>query len=169
MIMLVVPFAAMGAFHFSANMAPDPGSMEWEQARQHCSNLGMNLAIIRSDAEKEIFDLQAPINSNSAGVTYRPHLWLGASTAADDPSDEATWKWVDGSSVSSGFADWHPGKPSSGTQGSHANWKCMEIYDLHGDEMDEYLWGNVPCESLVTSSSPPPLTTSSHHLLCPRR
>ena len=139
MIMLVVP-AAMGAFHFSSNMHPDPGSVTWEQAHDHCSSLGMNLAMIKSEHEKAVFDAATPMKSNAGGLIYRPHLWLGASTTGD-PSNKDGWKWVDGSPLT--FEDWHTGKPTS----VDSSRKCMEIYAKAQEDNGDFLWSNVRCGS----------------------
>ncbi|KAF4114394.1 hypothetical protein G5714_004617 [Onychostoma macrolepis] len=68
----------------------------WTESRRYCTERGADLVIIKN-SEKQ--DLVKKISCGS-------EAWIGL-TASDE---ESKWKWVDGSTLSSGF--WRPGEPN---------------------------------------------------------
>ncbi|XP_050977578.1 CD209 antigen-like protein C [Labeo rohita] len=65
----------------------------WTDSKQDCLNRGANLTIINSKDEQDFF-------YNDGEV------WIGLTKV------EGTWKWVDGSTLTSGFSSWKPGEPN---------------------------------------------------------
>jgi len=79
--------------------------LSWHEAKEYCELRGGRLAVIDS-AEKMAFVRQL---ARSSGVTFdaMDGIWIGAT----DESNEGTWKWVDGSSVT--YANWGKGQPNN--------------------------------------------------------
>jgi len=79
--------------------------LPWHEAKEYCELRGGRLAVIDT-TEKMTFVQQL---ARSSGVTFdaMDGIWIGAT----DESNEGTWKWVDGSSVT--YANWGKGQPNN--------------------------------------------------------
>ncbi|XP_060948146.1 CD209 antigen-like protein C isoform X2 [Limanda limanda] len=69
----------------------------WGDSRDDCLQKGADLVIINSKEENE-FTRQ-----------FRSPFWIGLT----DTETEGTWKWVDGTLLSTTTSYWHPGEPNS--------------------------------------------------------
>ncbi|XP_050977577.1 CD209 antigen-like protein D [Labeo rohita] len=70
----------------------------WTESRKYCTERGADLIIINNREEQDI------VKSMSGDDA----VWIGLT----DIDVEGTWKWVDGSTLTSGFRFWTPGDPS---------------------------------------------------------
>ncbi|XP_052425114.1 CD209 antigen-like protein C [Carassius gibelio] len=70
----------------------------WDESRRYCRERGADLIIINNREEQDF----VKIITGSFG-----HFWIGLT----DVEVEGRWKWVDGSTLTSGF--WAPGEPNS--------------------------------------------------------
>ncbi|XP_035275856.1 CD209 antigen-like protein C [Anguilla anguilla] len=68
----------------------------WRHSRSDCIERGADLVIINSRKEQEFLN----------GLMKTKHFWIGLS----DTDEENTWKWVDGTVLTSGF--WKTGEPN---------------------------------------------------------
>ncbi|XP_056103578.1 C-type lectin domain family 4 member M-like [Rhinichthys klamathensis goyatoka] len=75
----------------------------WTESRRYCTERGADLIIINNREEQGFV-------KNISGDAY---VWIGLT----DSDVEGTWKWVDGSTLSSGF--WASGEP-----GGHVKENC---------------------------------------------
>ena len=121
---------AMGAYHLSPSMSPDPGWKTWEDAKAHCTSINKELAVIRTSADQAAFDTSVRSLDDGGHNMF----WIGA-RATGDSASAAGYMWVDGTAVSSGFTNWMASKPTS-TSGR----ECVEIY-----ESGNYQWSNAAC------------------------
>ena len=88
------------------------GEMTFYDAYDLCSNSGLHLPIITSQAENDALYALIQDDSIDRGV------WLGLS----DADDEGEWYWVDGTSLD--YENWNGGEPNGGTGENHGNiWK----------------------------------------------
>ena len=74
--------------------------MTWKDARSYAQALGGDLAIINTSAK------QSAVNSK---VSTIGEAWIGCT----DEAVEGTWRWVDGTLLSSGYNNWAPGEPNN--------------------------------------------------------
>ncbi|XP_073672060.1 uncharacterized protein [Paramisgurnus dabryanus] len=88
----------------------------WTESRRYCTQKGADLLIINNKEEQ---DFVQKISSTN-------HIWIGLS----DSDKEGRWKWVDGSTLTSGF--WSPKEPNGG-RGEN----CAESYSSK--------WNDLPC------------------------
>lgn len=144
MAFLLPTLAATGAFHFSTHFTTDPGWVTWEAARDQCTARNQVLAVLRTKA-----DLSAFLSAASAQEKSGSHnmFWIGASaTTGADSATAASYKWVDGTGISStGLTNWRPTKPNG-------SGKCVHVY-----KSADYQWANAPCTnkfSFVCSDLP---------------
>ncbi|XP_058626517.1 CD209 antigen-like protein C isoform X2 [Onychostoma macrolepis] len=88
----------------------------WTESRRSCTERGADLIIINNRQEQ---DFVKKISANA-------HVWIGLT----DIDVEGTWKWVDGSTLTSGF--WDPREPNG-----HRGENCALIYSPG--------WADYPC------------------------
>ncbi|KAK6324671.1 hypothetical protein J4Q44_G00040130 [Coregonus suidteri] len=93
----------------------------WEESRQDCLKRGADLVIINSREEQEfIFNLNK-------------RVWIGLT----DRQREGTWKWVDGTTLTTEY--WYDPQPNnSGPTGED----CAEI---NNDQRPLKAWNDSPC------------------------
>ncbi|XP_041641764.1 C-type lectin domain family 4 member M-like isoform X1 [Cheilinus undulatus] len=82
----------------------------WAQARQHCQNMGADLAMIKS---------QDKMNFINGLYKSDKEVWIGLT----DDGVEGQWRWVDGSPLGATF--WGPGQPNSH---NGKNQDCVEFW-----------------------------------------
>ncbi|KAK0132901.1 Macrophage mannose receptor 1 [Merluccius polli] len=92
----------------------------WTASRDDCLERDADLIVINSGEEQEFVDI--------LGGAY----WIGLS----DGDPEGTWKWVDGTNMTSSF--WGPGEPHNYRGGED----CVAILERRGLEGS---WNDVPC------------------------
>ncbi len=68
----------------------------WTESRINCTERGADLLMINSTEEQEFVKK----------IAYSPNVWIGLT----DADEEGIWKWVDGSTLTSGF--WSVGQPN---------------------------------------------------------
>ncbi|ROI60065.1 C-type lectin domain family 17, member A [Anabarilius grahami] len=68
----------------------------WTESRRYCTERGADLIIINNKEEQDFFKR----------ISGGPAVWIGLT----DSDEEGTWKWVDGSTLTSGF--WDPREPN---------------------------------------------------------
>ncbi|XP_064859752.1 CD209 antigen-like protein E isoform X1 [Oncorhynchus nerka] len=92
----------------------------WEESRQDCKRRGADLVIINSREEQTfVFNLHL-------------RAWIGLT----DSVTEGTWKWVDGTSLTTGY--WSAGQPDDRGQED-----CAEIYFRQDDPVKT--WNDDKC------------------------
>uniref|UniRef100_A0A673KI74 C-type lectin domain family 17, member A-like n=1 Tax=Sinocyclocheilus rhinocerous TaxID=307959 RepID=A0A673KI74_9TELE len=91
----------------------------WTESRRYCMERGVDLIIINNRGEQ---DFVKKISANA-------NVWIGLT----DIDVEGSWKWVDGSTLTSGF--WDPREPNG-----HRGENCALTY-LPG-------WADYPCSDL---------------------
>ncbi|XP_071002861.1 CD209 antigen-like protein C [Oncorhynchus clarkii lewisi] len=92
----------------------------WEESRQDCLERGADLVIINSDKEQTfVFNLHL-------------RVWIGLT----DSVTEGTWKWVDGTSLTTGY--WGKGQPDN-----YGQEDCAEIYFRKDDPVTT--WNDGKC------------------------
>ncbi|KAL7855607.1 hypothetical protein AOLI_G00192110 [Acnodon oligacanthus] len=101
----------------------------WEQSRQDCRMKGADLVIINS-REEQIF-------VSGLGRT----LWIGLT----DQAVEGHWKWVDGTSLGTGY--WLPGEPNNAHYQSE---NCAEVVHRVGSSDTLSSWNDVPCSRAIS-------------------
>ncbi|XP_064782786.1 CD209 antigen-like protein A isoform X2 [Oncorhynchus masou masou] len=96
----------------------------WEKSRQDCLERGADLVIINSNKEQEfLFNLKKIV-------------WIGLT----DSVKEGTWKWVDGTPLTTGY--WYDKQPDNA--GPTQNEDCAEI---HNDQLPLKAWNDLSCDS----------------------
>ena len=116
--------------------SPDPGPMQWANAKAYCEGRGEDLAIVRSAADQEA--LVTLLESHAASDSQV--FWLGLARR-----DDSSFGWVDGSDTSA-YTNWRTNRPSY-----YAD--CVETY------APMWWWNDVSCtgpRAFVCSSRPPP-------------
>ncbi|XP_071001381.1 CD209 antigen-like protein E [Oncorhynchus clarkii lewisi] len=92
----------------------------WEESRQDCKRRGADLVIINSREEQTfVFNLHM-------------RAWIGLT----DSVTEGTWKWVDGTSLTTGY--WSAGQPDN-----YGQEDCAEIYFRQDDPVKT--WNDDKC------------------------
>ncbi|XP_071002970.1 CD209 antigen-like protein E [Oncorhynchus clarkii lewisi] len=96
----------------------------WKESREDCLERGADLVIINSDKEQEFL-----FNLNK-------RVWIGLT----DSVNEKTWKWVDGTPLTTGY--WYYPQPDNA--GPTQNEDCVEI---HNDQLPLNAWNDLSCDS----------------------
>ncbi|MBU6294872.1 MAG: hypothetical protein KJS91_09315 [Planctomycetes bacterium] len=76
------------------------GSFTWHEAKADAEARGGRLAVL--DTQEKIDQANAYLG----GYDYWPDMWIGLT----DEAQEGSWKWIDGSPLSS--TNWYPGEPN---------------------------------------------------------
>uniref|UniRef100_A0A671P928 C-type lectin domain-containing protein n=1 Tax=Sinocyclocheilus anshuiensis TaxID=1608454 RepID=A0A671P928_9TELE len=113
----------------------------WTESRKYCREKGADLIIINNREEQvsEIYCVCLKWSDNN-------RVWIGLT----DSDEEGTWKWVDGSTLTSGF--WMFGEPSG-----HRRENCaLTVVGEWADHpcTEEYNW---MCEKRKIAYKPPPI------------
>uniref|UniRef100_A0A673Y985 CD209 antigen-like protein E n=1 Tax=Salmo trutta TaxID=8032 RepID=A0A673Y985_SALTR len=96
----------------------------WEESREDCLKRGADLVIINSDKEQEfLFNL-------------KKRVWIGLT----DSVTEATWIWVDGTTLTTGY--WYNPQPDNA--GPTGEEDCVEIQQ---DQRPLKAWNDLSCDS----------------------
>uniref|UniRef100_A0A8C7SM39 C-type lectin domain-containing protein n=1 Tax=Oncorhynchus mykiss TaxID=8022 RepID=A0A8C7SM39_ONCMY len=97
----------------------------WEKSRQDCLERGADLVIIKSDKEKTfLFNL-------------KKRVWIGLT----DSVKEGTWKWVDGTPLTTRY--WHKPQPDNGGgKPENGEEDCVEI---RTDQSPLKAWNDLSC------------------------
>ncbi|XP_067289935.1 CD209 antigen-like protein C [Pseudorasbora parva] len=99
----------------------------WTESRRYCTARGADLIIINNRKEQDI------LKKVSDGTL----VWIGLT----DSEVEGRWKWVDGSSLTSGFSFWWSGEPNGGSKEN-----CVLAVN-HGQRWPQSLgWLDDPCD-----------------------
>ncbi|XP_060744746.1 CD209 antigen-like [Tachysurus vachellii] len=99
----------------------------WNESRQDCIKRGADLVIINSTEEQEF------ISKYSNGT----EAWIGL----NDTDTEGTFKWVDGSPLTTKF--WWNGEPND-----YGNEDCV-ITGFRKAEFNISTWADYPCDHLL--------------------
>ncbi|XP_036439669.1 C-type lectin domain family 4 member M-like isoform X3 [Colossoma macropomum] len=91
------------------------GQKSWSESRKDCRERGADLLIINSKEEQNFTDI----------LRRGQRAWIGLT----DSETEGVWKWVDGSTVTTGF--WRNGEPNGA-----ANEDCVVTANN---------WADFPC------------------------
>ncbi|XP_042288937.1 C-type lectin domain family 4 member F-like [Thunnus maccoyii] len=91
-----VHYSQQGWKYFSGSFYYISSNMKtWHESRTDCLQRGADLVVVNSEEE------QAFINR------YQDTIWIGLT----DSEREGTWKWVDGTPLTTSF--WHSGEPNN--------------------------------------------------------
>ncbi|XP_036001745.1 C-type lectin domain family 4 member F-like [Fundulus heteroclitus] len=107
------------------------GKKTWQESRRYCKSQGADLMVINSQ-EEQVF-------ANG----FNKYMWIGLT----DLETEGTWKWVDGSRLTSRY--WKVGEPNGQTNENCGNIKTYESLESWNDEQCEMLL-NWICEMSLT-------------------
>ncbi|MCI4383878.1 hypothetical protein PGIGA_G00031870 [Pangasianodon gigas] len=107
----------------------------WTEARADCRKKGADLVIIKTKEEEEVLVKQ--LGNDKA--------WIGL----NDRPVEGTWKWVDGTALTTAY--WVPGEPNDS-----GNEDCAELWGL----LDKQGWNDRPCNDRVRWICEKPFRTS---------
>ncbi|XP_042588439.1 C-type lectin domain family 4 member M-like [Cyprinus carpio] len=91
-------------YHISSEMK------NWTESRKYCTERGANLIIINNREEQNFVEKM---------LYGKTGFWIGLT----DTDVEGSWKWVDGSNMTSGF--WESGQPNGQTREN-----CAVLYSL---------------------------------------
>ncbi|XP_052320876.1 CD209 antigen-like protein A isoform X2 [Oncorhynchus keta] len=98
----------------------------WKESREDCLERGADLVIINSDKEQTfLFDL-------------KKRVWIGLT----DSVIEGTWKWVDGTPLTTGY--WYAKQPDNA--GPNGDEDCAEIPK---DQSPLKAWNDLSCDSII--------------------
>ncbi|KAI9516017.1 hypothetical protein NQZ68_020545 [Dissostichus eleginoides] len=120
-------------FYFAFSDAFSPRS--WQEARQFCINQGGDLAVIDS-REKHLAITELITNYQDPS---RPIVHSGFWIGLRDIEEEGIWKWLDGTSLTTGY--WNDGEPNdSGGE------DCAATYP-RGNPFKA--WNDAPCNHIL--------------------
>ncbi|XP_021480704.2 C-type lectin domain family 4 member E-like [Oncorhynchus mykiss] len=94
----------------------------WDESRQDCLKRGADLVIINSKVEQELI------------CPFKRFFWIGLT----DRETKGTWKWVDGTLMTTGF--WSPGEPNGASINSTED--CAEVNTFNDPEKN---WNDLRC------------------------
>ncbi|XP_055781339.1 C-type lectin domain family 4 member E-like [Salvelinus fontinalis] len=94
----------------------------WDESRQNCLNRGADLVIINNRAEQQFI------------CTFKRFFWIGLT----DRETKGTWKWVDGTLMTTGF--WSPGEPNGASIDSTED--CAEVNTFNDQKKN---WNDLRC------------------------
>ncbi|XP_043083016.1 macrophage mannose receptor 1-like, partial [Puntigrus tetrazona] len=100
----------------------------WTESRRYCTEKGADLIIINNREEHDFV----------MKITNKTAFWIGLT----DIEEEDTWKWVDGSRVTSGF--WASGQDVEEPKGGKDE-NCAVTYLTYNPELTG--WNDVKCET----------------------
>ncbi|XP_043082928.1 C-type lectin domain family 4 member M-like isoform X2 [Puntigrus tetrazona] len=100
----------------------------WNDSRRDCKKRGADLIIINNKEENDFV----------MKITNKTAFWIGLT----DIEEEDTWKWVDGSELTSGF--WASGQDVEEPKGGKDE-NCAVTYLTHNPELTG--WHDVKCET----------------------
>ncbi|XP_073685570.1 CD209 antigen-like protein C [Garra rufa] len=95
----------------------------WTESRQDCLKRRADLIIINNSEEQEFVKK----------ITEKREFWIGLT----DTAEEGTWKWVNGSTLTSGI--WAPGEPNGKTEENCAVTSLERHPELIG-------WFDIKCD-----------------------
>ena len=99
--------------------SPDPGPLQWANAKAHCEGIGMHLGVVRSAADQQA--LLAHLSA-TGGLQF---FWIGLQRLAS-----GGFGWVDGTALT--YTHWAANQPSG--------WgDCVETY------APQWQWNDVTC------------------------
>ncbi|KAK6324625.1 hypothetical protein J4Q44_G00039670, partial [Coregonus suidteri] len=96
----------------------------WEESRQDCLKRGADLVIINSKEEQEFI------------CNLKKRVWIGLT----DRETEGTWKWVDGTTLTTEY--WYDKQPDNA--GPTGDEDCAEIYKYWRPLK---AWNDISCDS----------------------
>jgi Ca2+-binding RTX toxin-like protein len=115
----------------------------WAAAKAYAESVNGYLAIVDSQAENDAILAQAlnffstaPSADDGGGAKY---IWLGAS----DTVTEGTFKWVNGSTVSSGYSHWGLPVEPDDYEGQDALAMALEAWPLGGGIGTTGFWNDI--------------------------
>ncbi|XP_052427505.1 CD209 antigen-like protein C isoform X1 [Carassius gibelio] len=96
----------------------------WTESRRYCRERGTDLIIINNIEEQDFVK----------NICGSDHFWIGLT----DVEEEGRWKWVDGSTLTSGF--WASGEPNNqGTEEDCANTRSSGWFDTKCDSSVKWI------------------------------
>uniref|UniRef100_A0A673KBC9 C-type lectin domain-containing protein n=1 Tax=Sinocyclocheilus rhinocerous TaxID=307959 RepID=A0A673KBC9_9TELE len=111
------------SFYYMSNKTKN-----WTESRQDCKKKGADLIIINNREEQDFV----------TKITDKRDFWIGVT----DSDEEGNWKWVDGSTLTTGFRSWASGayitEPNGGTAENCAVTCLKQNHDVLG-------WHDVKC------------------------
>uniref|UniRef100_A0A4W5RZ10 C-type lectin domain-containing protein n=1 Tax=Hucho hucho TaxID=62062 RepID=A0A4W5RZ10_9TELE len=96
----------------------------WVESREDCLERGADLVIINSSTEQEFL------------FNFTKKVWIGLT----DSVTEGTWKWVDGTPLTTGY--WYDPQPDNA--GPTGEEDCVEIYN---NQSPLKAWNDLSCDS----------------------
>ncbi|XP_070295760.1 CD209 antigen-like protein C isoform X5 [Salvelinus sp. IW2-2015] len=96
----------------------------WNKSREDCLERGADLVIINSDKKQEFL------------FKLKKRVWIGLT----DSVTEGTWRWVDGTPLTTPRY-WNDNQPDSGDPSGEED--CVEI---HKDWISLKAWNDMPCD-----------------------
>ncbi|XP_055769398.1 C-type lectin domain family 4 member M-like [Salvelinus fontinalis] len=102
-------------------------SKTWKESRQDCLERGADLVIINSDKEQTFL------------VNLKKRFWIGLT----DSVNERTWKWVDGTPLTTGYW-YYPQPDNGGGKPENGEEDCVEI---RNDQGPLEAWNDLSCDS----------------------
>lgn len=116
--------------------SPDPGPLQWANAKAYCEGLNMQLAIVRTAAD------QLSLNAAMLEAPTTQLFWIGLSRT----SASAPFLWTDGTTPE--YFNWADNQPDASSL-------CVNTY-----ASSDWKWGDVKCNGgrafICSSLSPPP-------------
>ncbi|XP_045069628.1 C-type lectin domain family 10 member A-like [Coregonus clupeaformis] len=99
----------------------------WNESREDCMERGADLVIINSDEEQTFL------------INLKKRVWIGLT----DSANEGTWKWVDGTQLTTGY--WCHQQPDNG--GGHAEYGEEDCALIEKGRSPREAWNDLLCGS----------------------